>query len=97
MLTWNVSTGDISITNGVSVRNSEILKHIFQLQPEAVKFVHYLKKWMENLIDNFKGFKRYTLTLLVLFYLQQEKVLPSVETVQKGVPIQKTAGESIKI
>jgi DNA polymerase sigma len=73
---------DISITNGLAVHNSQLLAHVFSLQIEAVTLYHYIKHWLLNFDIRFKGF---TLTLMVLFFLQQLGFMPSIKEVQKDI------------
>jgi hypothetical protein len=55
--------------------------------------VHFCKQWMES--QDFYAIKSYSLTVLVLFYLQQKNLMPSIETVHLGVPEERTAGKSL--
>lgn len=59
-----------------------MLGHLFAIQPEAVAYFHYLKKWLLLFDVRFKGF---TLTLMVLFYLQQINMMPTIKKVQSDV------------
>jgi DNA polymerase sigma len=45
---------DISMTNGLAVHNSHLLSHLFDLQPEAVAFYLYLKRWLRLFDVRFK-------------------------------------------
>lgn len=65
----------------MSTRNSQLLAHLFEIQPEAVKLFHFVKTWLK--VHNFSPFKGYTLTLLVVFYLQSEGLMPPIETVNR--------------
>lgn len=81
----HIKTGiicDISVTNGLAVQNSLLLGHLFELQPECVALFHYLKKWLNVFDVHFKGF---TLTLMLIFYMQNNHLLPSIWEVQQGV------------
>ncbi|XP_070496719.1 terminal uridylyltransferase Tailor-like [Chironomus tepperi] len=73
---------DISVTNGLAVHNSQLLGHLFDLQPECVALFHYLKKWLKCFDVRFKGF---SLTLMLIFYMQNNRLLPSIWEVQQGV------------
>jgi len=73
---------DVSVTNGLAVHNSQLIGHLFDLQPECVALFHYLKRWLKVFDVSFKGF---TLTLMLIFYLQHNRLLPSVWEVQQGV------------
>lgn len=71
------------MTNGLRVANSKLLAHLFGIQPEAVSLFHFIKLWMAA--QRFNGLKGYTLCLLVLFYLQTENLMPSIEKLQIGL------------
>lgn len=81
---------DISMTNGMAVHNSELLGHLFEIQPEAIAFYHFIKRWLRLFNIRFKGF---TLTLLVLFFLQRMNYMPSIRRVQRNVPEEKIDGK----
>lgn len=87
--------GDISINNGLSTRNSQLIAHLFALQPGAVSLFHFIKTWLKT--QGFVEFKGYTLTLLVLFYLQQEKLMPTIESVQRDIPKETIDGKNDKL
>lgn len=72
------------MTNGLSTRHSKLLAHLFVLQPEAVSLFHFVKEWQK--VQGFDNFQGYTMTLLVVFYLQTLKLLPPVGIVQRNVP-----------
>lgn len=79
-------TGDIIMTNGLATRHSKLLAHFFAIQPEAISLFHFIKTWLN--IQGFNHFQGYTLTLLVVFYLQSNKLMPSVKSVQSNLPKQ---------
>lgn len=83
--------GDISFTNGISTCNSNLLAHLFDIQPEAVKLFHFVREWMKS--QGFDCLKGYTVTLLVLFFLQQKNLMPSVEQVQQDIEVILIAGK----
>lgn len=63
--------------------------HLFELQEEAMKLFFFLKTFLplcDDLEGNEKVFSGYLLKLLVIFFLQSQKLLPSVETVQLNTP-----------
>ena len=72
---------DISFENGIAVETTDLLSHLFDIQPEAAKFILLIKKWLK--MYNV-GMKNYNLVLLVVFFLQQHDYLPSIETVQEN-------------
>lgn len=69
-----------------------MLAHFFDIQPEAVSLVHFVKMWLKS--QGFDHFKGYTVTLLVLFFLQSKNLMPSAEVVQQSVRKQSIDGES---
>lgn len=71
---------DITFTSGLGVENSKLIHHMFNLQPEAFKLYHFVRIWIH--IDEF-SFKRYMVALLVIFYLQNNNLMPSVVQMQK--------------
>lgn len=73
---------DITFDCGLGVENSKLVHRMFSLQPEAFKLYHFVRIWIH--IDEF-AFKRYMVGLLVIFYLQQKNLLPSVVEMQKDV------------
>jgi DNA polymerase sigma len=73
---------DISFNNGLAVENSEMLSHLFDVQPDAAKFCLLMKRWIETYGGEMKG---YSLVLLVIFFLQQRNLFPTIKTVQKGL------------
>lgn len=75
-------TGEIAFDNDMGVRNSHLLRHLFEIQPEMLKFMHFIRIWGN--ICNF-NFKRYQITLLVIFFLQQMNLMPSIKRVQKNL------------
>lgn len=83
---WTFPTGDLNFTNGLSVRNSKLIAHLFAVQPEAASLYHFVKEWI--VAHGLTYLKGYTLTLLVVFYLQNKRLMPSVENVQQGLPKQ---------
>lgn len=73
---------DLSVTNGFSVQISEMIGHFFEIQPEAIKFYHFIRVWLRI---NGVSFKAFTLTLLVMNYLQECNLLPTAFKAQKNV------------
>ena len=74
---------DINICNGIATGTSKLIAHLFAIQPEAVKLVHFTRMWFKTQgFDHLKGF---TIMLLVVFYLQRKQFLPTVENVQSEV------------
>lgn len=80
--------GDIQISNGLSVKTSLILRHLFEIQPEAIKFFHFMKtflprynKTIEYIEDRFGG---YLMELMIIFYFQSQNLMPSIKVLQEN-------------
>lgn len=84
---------DITFDSGIGVENTKLIHHMFSLQPEAYKLYHFVRIWIH--IDEF-SFKRYLVGLLVIFYLQNKKLMPSVVQMQEDVK-EKFIGGNISI
>jgi DNA polymerase sigma len=74
---------DITFSSGIGVKNTFLLRHLFEMQPEAAKFCMFIRKLLK--LNGFK-IKNYVVILLAIFYLQQKNFLPSIQTVQHGIP-----------
>ncbi|CRK98425.1 CLUMA_CG011783, isoform A [Clunio marinus] len=83
---WTVKESDLITTNGFSTRSSQLVRHLFTSQPEAVSLFHFIKKWIN--LNEFYGFSGYTYTivLLLIFFLQSKNFMPSIETIQQNLP-----------
>lgn len=81
---------DITFDSGLAVENTKLVHYLFSLQPEAFKLYHFVRIWIH--IDEF-AFKRYMVALLVIFFMQQKKMLPSVVDLQKDVGEKWIAGK----
>lgn len=73
---------DLSVTNGFSVQISEMIGHFFEIQPEAIKLYHFIRIWLRI---NKISFKAFTLTLLVMNYLQECNLLPTAFKAQANI------------
>lgn len=73
---------DITFSSGLGVENSNLVHHLFSLQPQAFHFYHFVRIWIH--IDEF-CFKRYMVAILVVFYMQNIKLMPSVIQMQDDV------------
>lgn len=74
---------DISVCNGMSVHNSKLFAHLFKIQPEAIAFYHFIKRWLRLFeVQKLYGF---SLTLVIVFFLQQLNLMPTIKKVQEGV------------
>lgn len=74
---------DISVTNGMAVQNSLLFGHLFDIQTEAIAFHHFIQKWLAIFDVNIRGF---SLTLLIVLFLQRNNLMPPIIEVQKDVP-----------
>ncbi|XP_044729393.1 terminal uridylyltransferase Tailor-like [Chrysoperla carnea] len=83
---------DISVKSGLSVINTELLKSLFHHLPIMRQIILILRLWFKNWPWS-KKFTNYAISLMTLFYLQNEKVLPSVHKInQKCVKLKNEAG-----
>jgi hypothetical protein len=73
---------DISFKNGLAVEHSEMMSHLFDVQPDAAKFFLLMKRWCRKYQGEMKS---YSLLLLVIFFLQQRNLFPTFKSVQSGV------------
>lgn len=76
--------GDI-VVSGLGCENSKMMRYLFELQLQSIRLYMFLKKFLPRYNHKLDG---YLLKLLVIFYLQNEKLLPSIEAVQRDVPQQ---------
>ena len=83
---------DITCENKFGIKNSQLFRSLMAVDAELIKpFFFLLKLWAKShgLIDcPTGGLSSYGLNLLVLFYLQQVKLLPSVEELQEDFPVE---------
>jgi hypothetical protein len=64
------------------VEASGLVEHLFDIQPEAKWFFHFIRLWLEC---NGLKIKTYTLTMLVIFFLQTQNLMPSTKRVQRNL------------
>ncbi|XP_043518732.1 uncharacterized protein LOC122533255 [Frieseomelitta varia] len=70
---------DISVTNGLSVENSKLIRSFNDAYLPCRKLILFVKKWLSNFnLPGRHGLINYALSCLVIFYLQTESYLPSV-------------------
>lgn len=74
--------------------NSLMIHHLFDIQPAALEMFQFIRFWALE-VSRFQ-FTNYSLTLMVIFYLQHQNLMPSVVDVQKGLPIKQIGSEFIK-
>lgn len=85
---------DITFSSGLGVENTLLIHQMFSLQPEAFKLYHFVRIWIH--IDEF-CFKRYMVALLVLFYMQNHGLMPSLVDMQKDVAEKFIDGDCYKL
>jgi DNA polymerase sigma len=85
----HVKTGlplDISFTDGLGVRNNQIINYWLDLQdPNARKLALFIRRWFDMSSYKEENFHK-TVDMLVIFFLQQKKLLPSYIEIQKRAP-----------
>lgn len=78
---------DLAVSNDVAVNMSELLYIFGNFDYRVRPLVFTVKIWARetNLTNDMPGrwITNFSLTLLVLFYLQQEKIIPSIQTLVK--------------
>lgn len=73
---------DLSYSNGLSSCNTALIQYFIELQPVCKQLAVIIKYWAK--LNNL-GTNSYLVVLLVIFYLQVEGVLPSVQRLQQEV------------
>ena len=89
----HVATGwkcNISFSHGFGVENSLFVMHLLEMQPEAKKLAFFVQIWCKKFGIAIKNF---TLTVLVIFYLQTKSLMPSVKQVQDRCCTRKIGGQ----
>lgn len=81
---------DIVASNGISVSLSEIMRYLNTIQPKIVNLYHYVRISLN--MGQIK-MKRYVVYLLVLFYLQRKRLMPSIELAQKNIKKERIDGK----
>ncbi len=76
---------DISCNNSLAVKISELLLAFQSVNEGVSDFLLFLKIWAKSQ-DFGSRLTSYSITLLAIVYLQIEKLLPSVKSLQKKVP-----------
>lgn len=78
---FNLISDDISFTNGLAVCNAHMMRHLFTVQPEGCNLLIFIRMF---LLDNDLMLKGATLAQFVAFFLQQEKLLKPIQSIQDG-------------
>lgn len=82
--------GDIVVDNGLGVASSDLIEHLLDIQPETKYLYHFIRSWLA--LDKVT-FKSYTLVMLIIYFLQTQKLLPSIKRVQKNCEVVCIRGE----
>jgi hypothetical protein len=77
----------------MGVANSLLFQHLFNIQPQAARLYHFVRILLK---DNNVTIKNYLVTLMVIFYLQQKNLMPSIARVQQNV-LQKTIEGTVQL
>jgi len=81
---------DITVGSGVGCEVSNMIAYLFSLQPQSVNLYHFVRVFFHY--ADLK-FKRYTTMMLVMFFLQQKKLMPTIERMQDGFKGKYIGGE----
>ena len=70
---------DLSFSNGLSCCNTSLIGYYITLQPVCRKIAAFMKFWFGKMQ---LGINSYMISLMIIYYLQQEQLLPSVQQLQ---------------
>ncbi|KAL5274449.1 hypothetical protein ACFFRR_000905 [Megaselia abdita] len=75
---------DISVSNPFGVYNTKLINHLLEMQPLCYKMCILMKQVnkFSQIKKERKTFSTYSLILMVIFYMQTEKLLPSIKALQ---------------
>lgn len=75
---------DISFSNPFGVYNTKLINHMLEMQPLCYKICILMKQAykLSQVKKDRKTFSTYSLILMVIFYMQTEKLLPSIKDLQ---------------
>ncbi|XP_022910022.2 uncharacterized protein [Onthophagus taurus] len=79
---FHIQTGidcDISFRHGLSVENTEFIRFCIELQPILRPTLLFLKLWLSNTDLPYGTPTSYAFTMLVIFFMQQQNYLLSVD------------------
>jgi hypothetical protein len=74
------------------VCTSRIMRHLFDVQDEAIGLFHFIRIW---LFYNDIKMKRFVQAMLVIFFLQRKKYMPTVKRILKNVTVKRVDGKLI--
>lgn len=83
---------ELTFNDGIGVENSALLRHFFEIQPEAVNLFHFLRIWLA--IAELR-FKNYQILMLMVYFLQSGRFLPPLGRVQPGLRPRRIKGWNI--
>lgn len=69
--------------NAFGPANTKLMAHLFEIQPEAVSLLHFVRQWLIS--QGFNHFQGYLVTLLVIFYFQSKSLMPTGAAVKRDV------------
>lgn len=75
---------DLTFNNASGFENTKFINYIFQIQPMSMKLSLFLKLLFKEL-NYVTLYSNYILTILVLFYFQENNWLPSIARIQEGL------------
>lgn len=82
---------DVGFSNSLSCCNTQLLDYIFQQQPLARRLCIFMKKWLERTRLN-EHISTYCMSMMVIYHLQVQNYLPSIETLQKDMLVNVLVG-----
>ncbi|KAL7722662.1 PolyA polymerase cid [Entamoeba marina] len=89
---------DISIDNFEGVYNTQLIKEYYSIHQNIAPIIYFIKiinKRM-NLIDAHHGkFNSFTITIMVLYYLQQKQLIPNLQDLQFIEQVKRSKGKII--
>ncbi|XP_039435706.1 uncharacterized protein LOC120417652 [Culex pipiens pallens] len=74
---------DLSFGSSYVVANAKLVKYLFGLQPTARPMYFLLKKWKQQ-TELSQNFHTHVLVMLLVFYMQREKYLPTIRSIING-------------
>uniref|UniRef100_A0A1Q3G0I5 Putative polya rna polymerase mitochondrial-like protein n=1 Tax=Culex tarsalis TaxID=7177 RepID=A0A1Q3G0I5_CULTA len=74
---------DLSFGNAYVVANAKLIKYLFGLQPTARPMYFLLKKWKHQ-TELSQNFHTHVLIMLLVFYMQTRKYLPTIRSIING-------------
>uniref|UniRef100_A0A6V7HSU0 C2H2-type domain-containing protein n=1 Tax=Bracon brevicornis TaxID=1563983 RepID=A0A6V7HSU0_9HYME len=70
---------DVSSSSSITVENTKLIKKYCEVFPNCRKMIIFMKNWMGNCdLTGSNGINSYSIAWMVIFFLQQKGILPSV-------------------